>query len=190
MSQPSTFRTRSVVVQAWSAETPNVCDKGPATTGPASRTLSSALSPGSSRNDWNTKPTEHARARLFEFRPKALTRVLSYHTSPCSASSRRPSTFSSVVFPEPDGPEITTNSPPFTVRFTEVSTGTRAPDGARYDFPSPVARSTALVFRLRSHGNNHRASRAGADGRSAAGVRWRRVVRIRSGRASPERTAP
>src|SRR5881296_2340696 len=107
----------------------------------ASSTFSSAVSDGSNRNDWNRKPTYRPRAWLLAARPSALTRVSSNHSSPPSPSSRSSRTFSSVLFPEPDGPVTTTSSPPFTARSTPASTRIGIPDGARYDFTRPAARS-------------------------------------------------
>ena len=107
----------------------------------ASSTFSSAVSDGSSKNDWNRKPTYRPRAWLLATRPRALTLLSSNHSSPPSPSSRSPRTFSSVLFPEPDGPVTTTSSPPFTVRSTPASTRIGIPDGARYDFTRLAARS-------------------------------------------------
>src|SRR5439155_1270217 len=68
----------------------------------ARSTFSSAVSVGSSKNDWKRKPTYRPRARLLAARPSRLTRSSSNRTSPPSPSSRSPSTFSSVLFPQPD----------------------------------------------------------------------------------------
>ena len=97
----------------------------------ASSTFSSAVSDGSSRNDWNKNPTYRPRAWLLPARPSALTRASSNQISPPSESSSSPSTFSRVLLPEPDGPVTTTISPPFTARSTPASTRIAAPDGAR-----------------------------------------------------------
>src|SRR5438046_794173 len=66
-------------------------------------------------------------------------------TSPAPASSRSPMTLSSVLLPEPDCPTTATSSPPFTARSTPRRTRTAPPEGARYDFTSPVARSMASL---------------------------------------------
>src|SRR5262245_2877223 len=62
--------------------------------------------------------------------------------SPASASSSKPSTFSSVLLPEPDGPSTTTSSPRRTSRSAPASTSIGGPLGAGKRFTSPCALTT------------------------------------------------
>src|SRR5205807_132072 len=64
-------------------------------------------------------------------------------TSPPSASSSRPTTFSRVLLPEPDAPSTRARRPCGTARSTPSRTRIGAPPGARYDFTSARASSTA-----------------------------------------------
>src|SRR5262249_4901096 len=62
--------------------------------------------------------------------------------SPTSASSSKPSTLSSVLLPEPDGPSTTTSSPRRTSRSALARTSIGGPLGAGKRFTSPRALRT------------------------------------------------
>ena len=87
----------------------------PPSTGPCSiigySTFSAAVSTATRLNDWKTKPKRSRRRSARAFSSIAPTGRPSRSSVPASGRSRRPSRLISVVFPEPDGPCRTRNSP-------------------------------------------------------------------------------
>ena len=93
-------------------------------------TFSSAVSVGTRLKNWNTKPT---RSRRYAVRCLAFSVPMSspaIRIRPAVGSSIPPTRFSSVVFPEPDGPSSTTNSPGQISRSTSLSAWTDDRAGA------------------------------------------------------------
>ena len=90
----------------------------------ASITFSTADRCGSRWNDWKTKPIRRARTAA---RSRSLARprsMPSMRSRPSVGRSRRPSRFSSVDLPDPDGPMIATCSPRQMVRSAGLSART------------------------------------------------------------------
>ena len=105
------------------------CRGGLPTRRRGSSTFSTAEKTGIRLNDWNTNPIDRARCSVRSAslmakrsRPATVTRPLEMSSSP----ERQ---FSSVVFPDPDGPMTATNSPAATERSRSTSAGTEtSPD--------------------------------------------------------------
>src|SRR5882672_1572743 len=85
---------------------------------------------------------ERPRTRHWPRRESRLTQTSSSQISPASSGSSSPSRFSSVDFPQPDGPATATHSPAFTSTSTLWSTGTGPPSGPRNVLLSPRARTS------------------------------------------------
>src|SRR5262245_9223776 len=79
-------------------------------------TFSSAVSDGSSWNDWNTKPTERERSAARSSSSSAKRSVPSSSTLPPVGVSRPARMASSVDLPEPEAPTIATASPAVTLK--------------------------------------------------------------------------
>src|SRR5207302_10352308 len=95
-------------------------------------TLSSTVRHGSSTGSWNTIPT---------LRLGPLMRRPSSSTLPDEAERRPPRMRSNVVFPQPEGPTIVTNSPSAMLSVTSASARIREPARVRYVFST---RETAI----------------------------------------------
>ena len=74
-------------------------------------TLSSAESVGRRKNCWKTKPMWRERNAESWLSSRSTTASPATRTAPCVGRSSVPPTESMVVFPDPEGPAIATNSP-------------------------------------------------------------------------------
>jgi len=95
-------------------------------------TFSSTVRHGSNTGSWNTIPT---------LRLGPLMRRPSSSTLPDEAARRPPRMRSNVVFPQPEGPTIVTNSPSAMLSVTSASARIREPARVRYVFST---RETAI----------------------------------------------
>ena len=89
--------------------------------GSTSRTLSSTVSHGISREAWNTMPIRIAGS------PSEKARRPSMATSPSRSRSRPAAMARSVLFPDPDGPTIATISPGAAASASASRAGRAAP---------------------------------------------------------------
>src|SRR5687768_1681932 len=108
-------------------------------------TFSSAVSAGSSWNDWNTKPTRRPRSSARRSSSSEKMSWPSSSTAPLDGVSRPARIASSVDFPEPEAPTTATASP----RVTSKSISRRMARSASplfTVFPMPRAVSTLLLL--------------------------------------------
>src|SRR5512143_153586 len=102
-------------------------------------TFSSALSAGSSWNDWNTKPSSFARSAARPSSPSANSSTPSSCTLPALGVSRPASRPSSVDLPEPEAPRMATASPAMTARSISCRiTSWLGPFGTTLDRPAAL----------------------------------------------------
>ena len=155
-----------------------------------SSTFSNAVSIGSRKNRWKTKPISRSRRRLRSASGSDPTSRPWNRTSPLVGTSTQPRTCSSVDLPQPDGPTTPRYSPSANARSTRRSA--RRP--ARPPSGTPATRSTRLDDRASRHhlaaqrrGDRQRrddAHRIGGGGQRGDRKEARRAERARAARTT------
>lgn len=100
-------------------------------------TFSRAVSPGKRLKLWKMKLTVRRRTSNNTRREAWVMSSPAITTRPAVGTSRAPMMLSSVVFPLPDGPSTTANSPSLTRRFTPSRARTSSPAEVRYARVTP-----------------------------------------------------
>src|SRR5262245_9670579 len=122
-------------------------------------TFSSALSAGSSWNDWNTKPRVRPRSSARRSSSSANTSVPSSSTVPALGVSRPARMARSVDLPEPEAPTTATASPRVTAR--SISRRMTRSDSPLFTvLPMPRAVKTLLFCMLLASGSPAAAQRS------------------------------
>src|SRR5512134_824051 len=116
-------------------------------------TFSSAVSEGSSWNDWNTKPTARPRSSARASSSSANSSAPSSSTLPAVGVSSPASSARSVDLPEPEAPTMATASPGMTARsISRRMTRSRSPLFTVLPMPRAASTLAACLFMFLSMG--------------------------------------